>query len=103
VRGPYIYLRDKANCEVRVVSLANGQSIPPVVKFDEIRMDSLKCLDRDKFLVYDYVNKLTLFNEKGEIIAENQFTIEPSFNNFKLSFSGHFAFINYEQQHVYIV
>lgn len=80
------------NC-ILVLSKGKGEVL---LKFSVDELSS-SCVFLDKmnnYLVYNGFSKVSLYNSTGELIISNKIRYQEQFDEFQLTQSGHFAFLN---------
>ncbi|RNA24104.1 hypothetical protein BpHYR1_008929 [Brachionus plicatilis] len=87
---------------INVLSKGKGEVL---IKFN---VDDLKssCVFLDKmsnFLVYNGFSKLSLYNSTGELVIANKIRYPEQFEEFQLTQSGHFAFVNNSKNFILIL
>lgn len=89
---------------INIIDQTNGLLISSV-RIPNIRLSTvLVDFHKEKYLVYNGFNKLSYFNSKGELLAENKLRHESlNFDQFQYSRSGHFGFISTEKNIMVII
>jgi hypothetical protein len=93
VHNSSMYIRSKS--ELMIISLNNGQLLKKI-GIQELS-SCIICIDylKDRFIVYDRVNKLSLYNNKGDILIKNKLrNSNEAYDLFQYTKTGHFGLIN---------
>ena len=108
IKGEVVGINDlkifvKNENELRLISRSNGDLLSKIT-FDDLKTSKI-CLDyhKEKYIVFNGFDKVSYYNHKGELIISNKLRSGLTFDQFKFSRSGHFAFINHKKNLVLVI
>lgn len=89
--------------EIRLLCRFNGELLSKIaiddLKTSQIYLD----FNKEKYIMYNFSNRLSYYNHKGEMIKSTILKTNECFNEFQYSKSGHFGFIDKKKNLILII
>ena len=94
----------KYEYDLRVVSMAKGELLYKFTFNDIVTSHILLDYHTEKYIAFNGYRKLSYYNHEGKLITDNKIRIfEQDFDEFQLTKSGHFAFVDHKKHFMAII